>query len=351
MSGARALGTTELANGIAAVERLQLGMMQGTGLGRRGQHFKAHGCIVARFEVLDNIPPRYKVGLFARPAKYTAYIRYSNATQDDDRKPDMHGMAIKLTGVPGSKVLPAESTATTHDFLLADNPVFFIRTADEYVRFMQDFAVAEPQGKPPLQFLAWLKANHPEDIPVVAASRQQVRDSPLSTEYWSQVPYAFGLGERSICRYNVQPGKGNVREPIPAAARDGDYLHRALAAHLSAARKGASFDFMVQLRDDATPEVINNPTLRWEGPLQRVARITIRPQKFDSPAQLRFGEDLSYTPWHALPEHRPVGEIGEVRRSVYVASSALRHQTNGRPSVEPRGTEHREFNRSRPPRA
>ena len=47
-----------------------------------------------------DLPDRLKVGLFARPATYTAYIRFSNSREKaDDTKPDVHGMAIKLTEV------------------------------------------------------------------------------------------------------------------------------------------------------------------------------------------------------------------------------------------------------------
>jgi hypothetical protein len=121
---------------IDTIVRLQLALMKGTGAEQqRGQHPKQHGCVKARFEVLADIPDKLKVGLFAKPATYNAYVRFSNGREVDDTKPDVHGMAIKLTGVPGRKVLQSEATATTHDFILADKPVFFIRDTDEYVRF------------------------------------------------------------------------------------------------------------------------------------------------------------------------------------------------------------------------
>jgi hypothetical protein len=106
------------------------------------------------------------------------------------------------------------------------------------------------------------------------------------------------------------------------------------------ARGPAKFDFTVQVRDDATPAVIDNPTVVWDHPAQRVAIITIQPQTFDSPEQMSFGENLSYTPWHALPEHRPVGQINEIRKTVYLESATLRHSTNQVPRAEPTGNEH-----------
>jgi len=317
--------------------------MEGTGRDRRGQHPKHHGCVVAHFEVLADIPDEYKVGLLATPATYTAYIRLSNGAQIDDTKPDVHGMAIKLTGVPGQKVLETEATATTHDFILADRPVFFIRNTEEYVRFIEDFAQSAAQGKRPLKFINWLKEHHPEDVPILLEFSQQFQDSPLTAQYWSQVPYAFGAGGTTVCRYSAVPQEGNIIAPIPAAERDAEYLRRALADHLTVAKQPAKFDFTVQLHADATPDVIDSPTVAWDTPAVRVAEITIPPQKFDSAEQMRFCENLSYTPWHALPDHRPVGQINDVRKVVYTASSCLRHAVNQAPREEPTGSEHYGF--------
>jgi len=104
----------------------------------------------------------------------------------------------------------------------------------------------------------------------------------------------------------------------------------------------AKFDFTVQLRNDATPDVVDNPKLEWDEkkyPAQTVAVITIPPQSFYSFEQMRFCENLSYTPWHALPEHRPVGQMNDIRKEVYLASSKLRHDINGTPPTEPTGSE------------
>ncbi|MEK1942330.1 MAG: hypothetical protein AAAB16_18325, partial [Pseudomonas sp.] len=36
----------------------------------------------------------------------------------------------------------------------------------------------------------------------------------------------------------------------------------------------------------------------------------------------------SFNPWHALPEHRPLGGINRLRKAVYEAVSAYRHERN-----------------------
>lgn len=76
-----------------------------------------------------------------------------------------------------------------------------------------------------------------------------------------------------------------------------------------------------------------------EAPFVKVATIVIPRQVFSTPAQDAFCEDLSFTPWHSLPEHRPLGGMNRVRRVVYEAISELRHTLNGTERREPSGDE------------
>jgi hypothetical protein len=95
------------------------------------------------------------------------------------------------------------------------------------------------------------------------------------------------------------------------------------------------FELSVQLLPGATAEQIDTPTVEWQTPFQPVARLRIPSQRFDTEERMSFCENLTYTPWHALPEHRPLGEVNEIRRAVYLASSALRHERRGTPVSEP----------------
>jgi hypothetical protein len=317
---------------VEQVTRAQLAMMRERAR-VRGQHPKQHGCVRARFEVLADIPDRLKVGLFAKPATYTAYIRFSNGGKADDTESDIHGMAIKLTGVTGREI-PDGQEAATHDFILADEPVFFVRTADDYAKLMARAEKSLAEG------FAWLMERRPEDAPVI---RRFVaghdRASPLATPYWGQVPYAFGAGGSTVCRYSATPHAGNMAAPVPEP-RGPHYLREAMVTHLTRDGLEARFDFAVQVHEGATPEVIDNPTVEWAAlPWEKVAVITVPPQTFDTPEKQAFGENLSYTPWHAPHEHRPVGQVNEVRRMVYLASQGLRHVTRKVADAEPTGSE------------
>ncbi len=61
--------------------------------------------------------------------------------------------------------------------------------------------------------------------------------------------------------------------------------------------------------------------------------------------QAVFCENLSFSPWHSLPEHRPLGLVNRVRKVAYREISRLRHDLNKAPR---RGADRRRD--LRPPR-
>lgn len=64
------------------------------------------------------------------------------------------------------------------------------------------------------------------------------------------------------------------------------------------------------------------------------------PNGFYSPArQVYVDEVLSFSPWHTIAEHQPLGAIQRLRREVYEASSRYRHEMNQQPKGEPRNLE------------
>ena len=58
-------------------------------------------------------------------------------------------------------------------------------------------------------------------------------------------------------------------------------------------------------------------------------------QEFDTAERDSISENLSFTPWHSLSEHRPLGGIARARRVIYESISKLRHAANGVVRQEP----------------
>jgi hypothetical protein len=299
---------------------------------QRDAHAKQHGCVRASFTVSASLPPALRQGIFASAHTFHAWIRLSNAVGTDDREGLARGMAIKLLGVPGKKILPDEADETTQDFLLVNYPVFNVRTASDYV----DFLTKSDAGQLPLFF-----RTHPDSERITSAVAAQPINNPLLQRYFSMTPYALG---RIKVKYSAKPvscvSRRVLHDETGAHSASPDYLRAAMKATLDSG--SSCFVFMVQRETDPATMPIDDSTVLWSeksSPFVEVASITIPEQRFDSAEQQDLCENLSYTPWHALPEHHPLGTINRIRRVVYDAISSLRHRLNGIPRQEPSGDE------------
>src|SRR5215472_10608427 len=85
------------------------------GHARRDAHPKAHAIVKAEFRVHAPIARDLAKGIFVPEKTYEAWIRFSNGLQEDDTEQDARGMAIKIMGVPGEKLLETDRYATTQD--------------------------------------------------------------------------------------------------------------------------------------------------------------------------------------------------------------------------------------------
>jgi hypothetical protein len=301
---------------------------------RRDAHAKAHGCVKADFSVKADIPADLARGVFAATRSFTAWIRFSNGDgkPQDDRTRDGRGMAIKLTGVDGPKLLAEEAEAKTQDFVMINSPAFFIRNASDYVSFAD-------ASKYHLSFAFFL--THWHELRVARAIVAEKVDEVFEQRYFSMTPYL--LGQRYI-KFSARPvdcGTGAALVPLVALPPDGpNYLRDRMIAWMNS--RDACFTFAVQPQTDLATMPVENATIVWDeikAPFIEVATIRIPKQRFDSEAQQAFCDNLSYTPWHALAEHRPVGGINRIRKEVYKGISVLRHKLNKTPRVEPTGNE------------
>jgi hypothetical protein len=298
---------------------------------RRGQHPKHHGCVRAEFIIEPDLPPEWKHGVFREGRTIPALIRFSNGRAWDDRKGDIHGMAVKLLGIEGEKVLESEEGEPTQDFVLADHPTFFIRDLAAYVSFSEGVLDARDSLRGRIVFVARLLLSWKAPWKLLRAALAKKPDSPLRVQYWSQTPYSL---DRRAVKYAARPDLSLV--PPPPPSRSKDRLREAMSAHLG--RQEARFDFLVQLQTDPVAMPVEDPTVAWDeaaSPYRKVATIRIPPQDFDTPPAMTFCENLSFTPWHSLTSHRPLGAINRARRVVYEALSSRRHELNQVPRREP----------------
>jgi hypothetical protein len=205
------------------------------------------------------------------------------------------------------------------DFITADHPVFFTRD----VKHLYEFLAATVKGIPAVALVPL--------FPKLIGFTRAAPCSLTAMTYWSQVPYKLGTG---AVKYLVAPATGSADNASPIGSSP-DFLREALADQLTVRKVGATFDLSVIPQTDAETMPVEDSTIEWKSDPIRVATITIDPQTFDTPEQMAFFANLTWNPWHALPEHQPLGGINRARREIYPASAELRHGATGTGPVAP----------------
>jgi hypothetical protein len=270
---------------------------------------RAAGCVDAEFVVPDDLAADLRVGLFAQPRTYRARIRFANATSQSDRDKDVRGMSIKVTGVGATNLTAGE---TAQDFVLNSHPVMMVGHTRPFLELLQ--AVDAGGAQEALFFVT-----HPHAAVEALRSRQHTT-SHLEIPYWSTTPYLFGAGH--AVKYIARPSSPRTT-PLPDPLTD-TYLRDRLAARL--AQEDAGFDFFVQFQTDAHTMPIEDASVEWrehDSPYRRVAHLRIPKQVVADPAGAEC-EHLVFNPWHALVDHRPLGDFNRARRDIYREMAAFR---------------------------
>jgi hypothetical protein len=154
-------------------------------------------------------------------------------------------------------------------------------------------------------------------------------------------PYRLGLQapHKMAVKYSAKPRLGRKRglfSRLATAFGGGFSLKKEMNDTLAGTEMW--FDFYVQRYADAQATPIEDTTVEWkesDSKLEHVAKIIIPAQDVMSAERDWFCENLSFNPWHGLPEHRPLGLVNRVRRTVYRQISAQRHALNRMPVGEP----------------
>jgi hypothetical protein len=314
----------------------------------RGFHAKPHGCLLGEMQIDPSaLPQEARVGLFARAETLPTWVRFSSGVgfAQKDGKVDVRGLALKVTKVPGKKLLPGEEDAATQDFLMTDAPITPACDSAHFVAFGAAMAnAADAQG-----ILGRIKAlgevggflSQRDNVRTLdylihrAGPNTQKQGSTLAAQFWGGGAIAMGLENPAdpmhakpmrAAKFTAIPGvlEGDVCKHLDVKPNvfDGDYFRADLKKHLA---KGAiCADFMVQFQEDAQKQPIEDTSVEWTTKFVKVARVVVQAQDLDA-ADVKAREDrcnaFAFTPWHALPEHRPLGNIMRSRLKVYAASS------------------------------
>lgn len=282
----------------------------------RGLHAKQALAARASLEVLPDLPAHARVGLFAEPKRYEAVVRFSNGDPHhrDDRKPDVRGIAVKVMGVGGKKLIPGLEDAPTQDFLAILTASQPFRTPEDFVWFVT--AMGSPATMLPRAFWRFGVGPFWRILKRIQAGLSAPLKPLWANQYFSALPIRCGA---YAVKYSFVPLDG-----AGGPALDPD-LGGALGKRLAAGP--ARWELQLQFFTDEQRTPLEDSTVDWEGPWVPVARLTLPQQDLASEegkALQAWADGLSFDPWHAQEELRPVGAFMRARSAAYRVSTQAR---------------------------
>jgi hypothetical protein len=326
-------------------------VVEGTGRALRGVHSKTFGVVKADVQILRNVPPAYAQGIYARPGRHGAVIRFSSANAHlgaDATLGGVLGCAMKIFDVPGAKLVEDEPDSATFDLVLKNSPIFIANTAKRYL-------VLEEIGNNAREYLARGKTGFHELLTDFVTGKGKFEQSDWA---WDEL-FAY-----------VKLAQTPVRNPLltafhsMAAVRHGDYVAKirlapaaentARAIHRELDLRGRpdvfyatlvdelqasafDFDLQVQLCTNLDTMPVNDTTVEWPeklSPFVTVGRAHVPRQDMSGTENAEKTDALAFNQWRVTEEHRPLGEIMQVRR-IYSASAKMRRTINHQPQTEP----------------
>lgn len=292
---------------------LQATYPEGTVL--RNFHPKMHGLLKGTLQVLPDIPPELRQGLFKEPKSYDAWVRLSNAPPkvQSDKPASGRGLAIKVLEVEGEMLEADPIGVPSQNFLLTTSPILSawnIRLYKKAIRAVLFGFWAQ----------LWFALNpwHWRSI-FLTLTHSAKHDNLLSQTYFSGGAFRFGP-ERYV-KFVLHPQDASLGYTLDKPKSD-SFLKEQLIHDLN--KNTHSFTLCVQVHENESEHPLENTSKVWKAATIPLATLTLPLQNFDTPERIALGEKMEFSPWIGLKDHAPVGGINRARRRVYKELAAFR---------------------------
>ncbi|CAN5420834.1 catalase family protein [soil metagenome] len=303
----------------------------------RGVHAKGHGIIKGNFAIVSGLSPELAQGLFAQPGEFEAVLRISTAPGDilDDGVSAPRGIGLKVLSVPGERL--GNEDGGEQDFLMVNGPVFGAPTPAAFAKNLKLLAATTDKAegaKVALSATLRVVEGAIEALGGKSALITQLGGAPevhpLGETYYSQTAYRYGAYIAKFSLAPVSPGLTERTGDTVNVHNRPDALREDVADVMI--EQGGTWEFRVQLCSDLETMPVEDPTVPWDekaSPFVTVATFTAAPQTSWRNGVSQSEEDLlSYSPWHGLAAHQPLGAINRARRTVYEYSANFRAEVN-----------------------
>jgi len=311
----------------------------------RSVHAKGHGIARGTLTVHADLPPELAQGLFATPGTHEAILRLSTNAGDilDDSIDLPRGLALKILDVEGER-LPDSAGDRTQDFVMVNGPTFAAATPKAFLGNLKQLAPTTDKAEGGKKLLSSLFRAAEGALEAVGGQSALLTTlggakpvHPLGATYYSQTAFRFG---NHIAKFSLAPVSQALKDfadqTINADGRP-DAIREGVNELLI--EQGGVWELRVQFCTDLEAMPIENPTVLWdekESPFRTVATLDVSPQvAWQHGVSDRTEDRLSFSPWHGLAAHQPLGGVNRARRDPYRFSADYRSRFNGCPMHEP----------------
>ena len=312
----------------------------------RPVHAKSHGLLRAKLTIEGDVPEQYRQGLFAEPGTFDAIVRLSTTPGDilPDSVSSPRAWAIKVIGTPeAAATLPGHEQHHTQDFLCQTGKAFGVADAEAFLKqtlFFEKHATDSATLKEAVSTAARLAESAIEAVGGRIGTLRKLgypETHILGESFYSQTPLRYG---NYIAKIAFVPASKNlIALKDKKLGHSGNYSALRDAVVRFFKTEGAEWNVCAQLATDLEKTPIEDASVVWPEELRpyvTVARLTAEPQEAYSAARRIFvDEHLSFSPWHGLLAHQPLGNINRARKLAYRAAASLRRTREDRREIEP----------------
>lgn len=316
-----------------------------SGYAMRSVHAKSHGLLIGELKVLDDLPPQLAQGMFAKLDTLPVVMRFSTPPGDllDDKVSVPRGLAVKVIGVKGERLMGTD-TAATQDFVLVNGPTFGKPNAKKFLASLKLLAKTTDKVPSLKQVISSVLQGTEKLIEAVGGESGTIKSlgghpetNLLGETYFSQAPILYGQYMAKISIVPISEGLIQLKNAPVDLTDKPDGLREAMVDFFET--QTAQWELRVQLCTDLEVMPIEDSSVAWSedlSPYIAVARITAKPQLAWSEARASAVDvNMSFSPWHGIVAHRPIGSIMRVRKMAYEMSAHFRAQRNGKEMLEP----------------
>jgi hypothetical protein len=254
------------------------------------------------------------------------------------------GLAIKIMNVAGDR-LPGSENETTQDFLLVNGPAFAAPTAKAFLGNLELLAKTTDKAEglkrilsAALRGIESVMATAGQESGMLKALGGHPETNILGETFYSQAPVRYGDYLAKLAVAPLSPElTALTKAPLNVNGKPNG-LRDAVKEFLG--KQSGAWELRAQLCTDLEVMPIEDSSIPWpedQSPYVTVGQITALKQDSWSEGNVKSIDDvMSFSPWHGIRAHQPLGSIMRVRKAAYEMSAGFRAERNGCPMREPR---------------